>query len=120
MMQKDDLKRVAPLWLQFSKAVRHDPDVRHFHPMPLHVVSTPFTTMCRFVSPSRSLSRCLLASLLQRSGDCSKASIKPPLQPVPILIEIVHLWVSLSMQAWNLTGDSFTHNPGDKPWISEM
>ena len=24
------------------------------------------------------------------------------------------------MQAWNLTGDSFTHNPGDKPWISEM
>ncbi len=23
-------------------------------------------------------------------------------------------------QAWNLTGDAFTHNPGDKPWISEM
>ena len=24
------------------------------------------------------------------------------------------------MQAWNLTGDAFTPNPGDKPWISEM
>ena len=36
MMHKDDLKRVAPLWLQFSKAVRHDPDVRRPHPMPLH------------------------------------------------------------------------------------
>lgn len=23
-------------------------------------------------------------------------------------------------QAWNLTGDAFTHNPGEKPWISEM
>lgn len=29
-MHKEDLKRVAPLWLKFSKAVRHDPDVR-FH-----------------------------------------------------------------------------------------
>ncbi|BDA42986.1 Peptidyl serine alpha-galactosyltransferase [Coccomyxa sp. Obi] len=48
IMHKEDLKRVAPLWLKFSKAVRHDPD------------------------------------------------------------------------AWNLTGDAFTHNPGDKPWISEM
>ncbi len=27
-MHKEDLKRVAPLWLKFSKAVRHDPDVR--------------------------------------------------------------------------------------------
>lgn len=24
------------------------------------------------------------------------------------------------LQAWNLTGDAFTHHPGDKPWISEM
>ena len=24
------------------------------------------------------------------------------------------------VQAWNLTGDAFTPNPGDKPWISEM
>ena len=29
-MMKDDLKRVAPLWLKFSKKVRHDPDVRTF------------------------------------------------------------------------------------------
>lgn len=28
--------------------------------------------------------------------------------------------VQCSLQAWNLTGDAFTHNPGDKPWISEM
>ncbi len=27
-MMKDDMKRVAPLWLKFSKKVRHDPDVR--------------------------------------------------------------------------------------------
>ena len=26
-MMKDDMKRVAPLWLKFSKKVRHDPDV---------------------------------------------------------------------------------------------
>lgn len=26
-MLKEDLKRVAPLWLKFSKKVRHDPDV---------------------------------------------------------------------------------------------
>ena len=24
------------------------------------------------------------------------------------------------MQAWNTTGDSYSVNPGDKPWISEM
>ena len=30
MMHKEDLKRVAPMWLQFSKAVRHDPDVGSF------------------------------------------------------------------------------------------
>ena len=31
------------------------------------------------------------------------------------------MWALLMLvQAWNLTGDSFTHNPGDKPWISEM
>ena len=24
------------------------------------------------------------------------------------------------MQAWTLSGDSYTPNPGDKPWISEM
>ena len=24
------------------------------------------------------------------------------------------------LQAWNLTGDSYSVNPGDKPWISEM
>ncbi len=28
--------------------------------------------------------------------------------------------VTCLVQAWNLTGDAFTHNPGDKPWISEM
>lgn len=27
MMRTDDLKRVAPLWLSFSRAVRNDPDV---------------------------------------------------------------------------------------------
>lgn len=27
-MHKEDLKRVAPLWLKYSKKVRHDPDVR--------------------------------------------------------------------------------------------
>ena len=27
MMFKEDLKRVAPLWLQYSKDVRHDPNV---------------------------------------------------------------------------------------------
>ncbi|KAK9863378.1 hypothetical protein WJX84_005251 [Apatococcus fuscideae] len=48
LMYKEDMKRVAPLWLKYSRAVRHDPD------------------------------------------------------------------------AWNLTGDAFTKNPGDKPWISEM
>lgn len=26
----------------------------------------------------------------------------------------------LPVQAWNLTGDAFTHKPGEKPWISEM
>ena len=25
-----------------------------------------------------------------------------------------------SLQAWNTTGDSYSVNPGDKPWISEM
>ena len=24
------------------------------------------------------------------------------------------------MQAWKLTGDAYSKNPGDKPWISEM
>ena len=28
--------------------------------------------------------------------------------------------VLVVVQAWNLTGDAFTKNPGDKPWISEM
>lgn len=27
IMMKEDMKRVAPLWLKFSKKVRHDPDV---------------------------------------------------------------------------------------------
>ena len=36
MMYTEDLKRVAPLWLQYSKDVRHDPDVRH---PPVHRVS---------------------------------------------------------------------------------
>ena len=50
MMHKDDLKRVAPLWLQFSKAVRHDPDVRRPHPMLLHAFSLPFAH-CAVSSP---------------------------------------------------------------------
>ena len=29
IMMKEDMKRVAPLWLNFSKKVRHDPDVSH-------------------------------------------------------------------------------------------
>ncbi len=29
-MMKEDMKRVAPLWLNFSKKVRHDPDVSNF------------------------------------------------------------------------------------------
>ena len=37
MMHKEDLQRVAPLWLQFSKAVRHDPDVRHPYPC-FHII----------------------------------------------------------------------------------
>ena len=27
LMYKEDMKRVAPLWLKYSRAVRHDPDV---------------------------------------------------------------------------------------------
>ena len=26
----------------------------------------------------------------------------------------------ICLQAWNTTGDSYSVNPGDKPWISEM
>ena len=48
MMHKDDLKRVAPLWLQFSKAVRHDPDVRRPHSA--HLSAIP--SLCRRVSSS--------------------------------------------------------------------
>ena len=29
IMMKEDMKRVAPLWLNFSKKVRHDPDVSY-------------------------------------------------------------------------------------------
>lgn len=29
-MMKEDMKRVAPLWLNFSKKVRHDPDVSNY------------------------------------------------------------------------------------------
>ena len=30
------------------------------------------------------------------------------------------LFLCTALQAWNLTGDSYSVNPGDKPWISEM
>lgn len=36
IMMKDDLKRVAPKWLSFSKKVRHDPDVRISHSLVYH------------------------------------------------------------------------------------
>ena len=35
IMMKDDMKRVAPLWLNFSKKVRHDPDVSHCSSCPV-------------------------------------------------------------------------------------
>ncbi|KAK9809464.1 hypothetical protein WJX73_010859 [Symbiochloris irregularis] len=42
------------------------------------------------------------------------------------LMRVAPLWVNFSTavredpDAWNLTGDAFTHHPGEKPWISEM
>ena len=28
--------------------------------------------------------------------------------------------LTVTVQAWNTTGDSYSIHPGDKPWISEM
>lgn len=44
-MHKEDLKRVAPLWLKFSKAVRHDPDVS------LPVFLGPYISLTMFTVP---------------------------------------------------------------------
>ena len=35
------------------------------------------------------------------------------------ILLLLTAWLLL-LQAWNTTGDSYSVNPGDKPWISEM
>ncbi len=48
-MHKEDLKRVAPLWLKFSKAVRHDPDVRSVPSLVISLNASP--TVLRIMCP---------------------------------------------------------------------
>ena len=91
IMMKEDMKRVAPLWLKFSKKVRHDPDVC------ISTCSTP------------------LVSCLTGPGTFVYS---PRMRPCTLRLR--QAAERPCVQAWNLTGDAFTKTPGDKPWISEM
>lgn len=100
LMAKSDLKKVAPLWLEYSKRFRLDPAVG------LSPQYLPF---------SRHLFSKVAARLVMRQL-CWLAAAAVGQK------EYFMLKVSLAAQTFNgnLTGDDFTKTPGDKSWMSEM
>jgi hypothetical protein len=99
LIHRDDLRKVAPLWLKYAEDVRADPEVRRG------------SGRGRPGGPGR-------GHLGRGGGPRGVNSMRlrlPPLLPLPHAPAAPR-----APQAWHLSGDFYSKKKGDKPWISEM
>ena len=108
LMHKEDLRRMAPLWLKYSEDVRFDPDVRFL--LCLHILPN----LQKFLKSNTSF---LEQPLRFRYLSPSFADTCLLIQQCPMTR---HVLACPCVQAWKLSGDVYATHPGDKPWISEM
>ena len=118
LMHREDLRRVAPLWLKYTEDVRFDPDVRARAGGGAGERGTGGEGSCVV------LLLCSAAVTRQGRGvGCGEGALHwplrlsqafssrpPPSAPAP----------SPGVQAWELSGDAYSTHKGDRPWISEM
>ena len=77
-------------------------------------------TPCRLTAHPHLCSAGHLAALWSMSWPHDFAMPMTPAVPTCAMCKADCSKAAAVVQAWNLTGDAFTPNPGDKPWISEM